>query len=200
MDRTEEQAVVVLERRLGAVAVVDVEIDHGDTGEALGLGRSRGDGDVGEQAETHGTVRLCMMAGRADGGEGAGGRAPGHGAHGVDRRSGGQAGGADAARRQDGVGVQLVQAFARGGIEDAGDIVGRMQPFEIGDGGLGRSAAVARQARVVQRVEHGLQPLRPFRVSGSGPVPDHVGVGEEGCAHDVRLCAAGGLVAFRSTP
>ena len=64
---------------------------------------------------------------------------------------------------------------------------GGMQSLQIGDGGLGRGLAVARQAGGVQRVEHRLQALGPFGMADPGPVVDHVGVGEQGDAHGVRL-------------
>ena len=123
MDGAEEQAVVGLEGSLGAVAVVDVEIDHGDAGHALGLGHAGGDGDVGKQAEAHALARLGMVAGWADGGEGPGRLATGHGADGVDHGPGGEAGGADAARRQDGVGIKLAEAAIRRGGEQAPAVV-----------------------------------------------------------------------------
>src|SRR3546814_7162775 len=60
-----------LESSLGAVAVMDVEIDHGDAFQAPAVaGMPGADGDVVEQAEAHGLGRLGMMAGRADGAEG----------------------------------------------------------------------------------------------------------------------------------
>ena len=69
--------------RLGAVAVMDVEIDHGDALIAVRLARvQRADRDVVEQAEAHGARRLGVVAGRPDGAEGVGDLALGDG---VDR-------------------------------------------------------------------------------------------------------------------
>jgi len=183
VDGAEEQAVVSLEGGLGAVAVVDVEIDHGDPGHTLSLGHAGGDGDIGEHAEAHGGVRLGVVARRADSGEGAGGLAADHGADGIDHGAGGEAGGADAARRQHSVGVQLAQATGRRSGEQAGDMVGGVKAFEVGDGGLGRGMAVEAEVRGVEGVQNGLQPFRALGMADAGAVGQHVGVGEEGDAH-----------------
>jgi hypothetical protein len=53
---------------LGAVAVVDVEIDDRDARQAVGGHRMRGaDGDVVEHAEAHRAGALRVMAGRSNG-------------------------------------------------------------------------------------------------------------------------------------
>ena len=71
MGRGIEQVAVRLERGLGAVAVMDIEIHHGDAAEPVFLaGIKRTDGDVVEQAEAHGPARLGMMARRSHRAEG----------------------------------------------------------------------------------------------------------------------------------
>ena len=50
-----------------------------------------------------------------------------------------------------------------------------MQPLQVGDGGLGRVAAVEVEVGVVERVEHRRQPLGPFGMAGAGAVRQHVG-------------------------
>ena len=62
---------VVPEDVLGAVAVVDVEIDDGDALDAMGrLGVAGGDRRVVEEAEAHRRRRLGVVAGRPGGDEG----------------------------------------------------------------------------------------------------------------------------------
>src|SRR5439155_23010118 len=64
----EELARIVLKAGLRAVAVVDVEIDDPDPLDRVFLLKiTCGDGDVGEEAETHGALGFGMMAGRARG-------------------------------------------------------------------------------------------------------------------------------------
>ena len=53
-----------------AVAVVDIEIDDGYTLQPVVFERMSGaDGNVVEQAETHGPIAFSVVAGRADGAE-----------------------------------------------------------------------------------------------------------------------------------
>jgi hypothetical protein len=67
----EQHPLVAGEDVLGAVAVVDVEVDDGDALQAvLGHGVGGADGDVVEEAEAHGPVALGMVARRAHGAEG----------------------------------------------------------------------------------------------------------------------------------
>src|SRR5439155_25123754 len=68
----EKDAGVGFETGLGAVAVVDVEIDDGDLLEVVFLLKIfGGDGDVGEEAEAHRVGGLGVVAGGSDGGKGA---------------------------------------------------------------------------------------------------------------------------------
>ena len=80
VERAEEDAVVVPEDRLRAVAVVDVEVDDRDALEAeLALRRARRDRDVVEQAEAHRPVGqrvVARAAGRARSRRGAPPRSP----------------------------------------------------------------------------------------------------------------------------
>ena len=63
----EEDGVVVAKDLLGAVAVVDVEVDDRDTRKAeLGLGVAGGDGDVVDEAEAHRAVGERVVPGRPD--------------------------------------------------------------------------------------------------------------------------------------
>ena len=71
MGGAEEEVAVLLERGLGAVAVVDVEVDHGDAGQPVGAPRPLGpDHDIVEEAEPHRPAGLGMVARRAHRAEG----------------------------------------------------------------------------------------------------------------------------------
>ena len=66
-----EQFGIMGESCLGAVAVVDVEVDHGGACETVLLAGVQGpDGDVVEQTEAHGAGRFGMMSGGPDGAKG----------------------------------------------------------------------------------------------------------------------------------
>ena len=128
----QHHARVVAEDVLGAVAVVDVEIDDGDPCQAVRLqGMRGGDGDVVEEAEAHGLVAGGVVAGRAAGDEGVVHLAAHHPVHRHHRAAGGMAGGVQAVRVHAGVGVERVQAFAgRGGFDEV-DVGGVMHPQQL---------------------------------------------------------------------
>ena len=191
VDGGQEQAVVVFERRLGAVAVVNVEIHHRHPRHPFRLSHARRDGDGGEQAEPHGPIRLGMVARRANGGEGAVHLAPRHGPHRVDRRSRRQTGGRHAAGRKHGVGVQRDHPLHRRRVQQARDIGGRMHPFQIHDLGRGRRPPVAGEPCVGQGVQHRLKTLGTFGMSRAGRVRQHRRMGED------RQLVHGGLVISR---
>ena len=71
MHRGEEEAGIAREGRLGPVAVMDIEIRHGDPRQTRLLRRARRQGDIGIDAKAHGEVRARMVAWRAYGAEGA---------------------------------------------------------------------------------------------------------------------------------
>ena len=67
----EEEIAVAFERRLGTVAVVDVEVDHGDARTPVSAPRPlSADHDIVEEAEPHWPARLGMVAGWAHRAEG----------------------------------------------------------------------------------------------------------------------------------
>ena len=192
MDGAEEQAGVVLERRLGAIAVVHVEVDHRHPGHAQRLGFARGDGHIGEQAEPHGLVRLRVVARGTHGGEGAISLAARHGPHRLDRRPRRQSPGPHASRRQHRVSVQRYDAGGGRGVQN---------PLNVGLGvdadqglnlGLRRLATVQRQARVVHGVQHGRQPGGALGVPLAGVVGEHVVVGDEQ-GHESQSSEAAGF-------
>ena len=81
----EEHPAVSTEDILGAVGVMHIEIDDGDTLEAMDGNRVRcADGDVVEKTEPHGAVPLRMMARRPDSTKGTSGLAGHHHVNGLD--------------------------------------------------------------------------------------------------------------------
>src|ERR1700722_12187358 len=121
MNADEEDRAVGVENGLGAVAVVDVEIDDGDFIEAVFLLEvTGGDGDVGEEAESHGRIGLGVVAGRADSVEGAADGAVYDGVAAGEERAGGEQGGVEAGGGDDGVGVEVTAGGA--GLADVIDV------------------------------------------------------------------------------
>ena len=112
--------------RLGAVAVVDVPVDDGDAGGAVGpLGVAGGDDGVVEEAEAHGLARL-RRGGPADARRRRRWRRCRH--HRVDgeaRRARGARAAAIALRRQRRVGVEPGEALGRDRLADRGDVGSR---------------------------------------------------------------------------
>lgn len=195
VDRAQEQTGIMLEGSLGAIAVVHVEIDDGHAGHTERLGDTRRYRHGREQAEAHGPVRLCMVPRRSDGGEGTAGPAIGHGLDRIDDSPRRQPGGSNTARRQHCVGVQLDRPRCRRGIEDAGDVVRRVDAFQIGNRGFGRCVPVEAEVRILDRRHDGRQTLRTFGMSGSCSVLDHVGMGKQGDAHADTIRGRNALVA-----
>ena len=100
MERDEEDAVVVAEDRLRAVAVMDVEVDDRDALEPEpGLRGARGDRDVVEHAEPHRAPGEGVVTGRTDEGEAAAQRR-------LDRGSRRERRGLERRRGADGVAVE----------------------------------------------------------------------------------------------
>ena len=183
MDGAEEQGRVVLETGLGAVAVVHVEIDHGDLGHARRSCRHGGDGGVGEEAKAHGRVGLGVMPWGAHGAERPVHLAPrdrqsrlGHGARCAQGRL-------QTARGHGGVRVEARATVLGFGGEDAVDEGFRMRALQRLAGGLGGFTSVAGEAAILQRVQHGAQALGSFGVPLAVGMADHGGVGEEGKRH-----------------
>ena len=70
MCRAVKQVLVVPERGLGAVAMMDVEVHHGHAGRPVNGARvQRRDPDTIEQTKAHGAGRLGMVARRTNGAE-----------------------------------------------------------------------------------------------------------------------------------
>src|SRR4051794_9127279 len=66
MERNRECRWIGIEGRLGAIAMVHVPVDRGDTAQSVHFaGMQYGDHRIGEQAETHAETRHRVMAWRA---------------------------------------------------------------------------------------------------------------------------------------
>jgi len=112
---------------LGAVAVVNVEIDDRDAlGSMVCLGMARRDGGIVEQAEAHRPFRLGVMAGRPYGNEGIGGTAAHHFVDRVNRAADGAQCRLETAGRHRRIGIEMHHAFARGRIANRRDIFHRV--------------------------------------------------------------------------
>ena len=158
------------EDRLGAVAVVHVEVDDRHARQTVPVECMRGrDRDVVEQAEAHRGLRGGVVAGRAYRAEG---RLRGAGKHGIDRghRRAGRAqrrfGGG---RRQHRVRIQshaLVRARLQHDIEQRHVV----HPQQLSARGAWRFAPVEVIEGGAQGVDHRTQALRPLGVAGTGVV------------------------------
>ncbi len=191
VDRGQEQVRRAHHHRLGAIAVVDVEIHHRHALEPRGLGRAGGNGHRGIDAEPHRPVRLGVMARRPDRAEGPV-ELPGRDAlHRGDRRSAGALGGGEAARRHRGVGIQPHPATDRRSPSDRRHIVCGMHPEQILVLHPRRLAQILVQRRVGQGRDHRRQPVGPFGMSFAGLVGQHVGMGEDRDRHGATIAVGG---------
>ena len=145
---------------LRAVAVVDVEIKHGD---ALGTGGrrfERGDGDVVEIAEAHGFFARGVVAGRAHEAEnifaGAGNFQR------VQRGGNGRAGVAGNVFKERRVGIEIFRRF------EAGEHFGRVGAEDLLVVSAGGRNPSERQLRLAfQQCGRVRNALRAFRVAGA---------------------------------
>ena len=167
-----EDGRVVPKGGLGAVAVMDVPIDDGDTLRAVrALRVAGGDGDGGEEAETHRPVGLGVVAGRAD-------RAEGVGDHARHHRVDGEAGGADrveggfeALGREEGVDLDRHQTLGRRRLGEPLDVaLGMDEPDLPYRGARGGPADEAGEGGGGQRGLDGDEAGGPLGVAGGDQV------------------------------
>jgi hypothetical protein len=184
--RAEHHARVLVERILGAVAVVHVEIQHRDPLQAVGGDRVRGaDRDVVEDAEAHGLAARGVVPGRAHRAERAPRRARHHHVRGGDDRTRRAQRRRKRARVHRGIGIQVRIAARRRRLEDAIDVVRLVDALELLARGLRRLALPEPRAepRRLEGGEDRLQALRRFGVSRAHLVQDAIGMREEDRAH-----------------
>jgi hypothetical protein len=181
MGRAIEQIAVGPEDILGAVAVVDVEVDDGDAlGAIVGPGIVGRDGGGVEQAEAHGAVALGMVTGRA------------HGAkhiieltahHRIDPAGAGAhaaIGRLEALGVHPGIGIERFTALLGGGRLDHLDIALLMRPDDVV--AAPQRCLLARQSGEHLVVEDGidrLQPVGPLGVSERRVMLEAYGMGEQ---------------------
>ena len=157
---------------LGAVAVMHVEIDHGDARQAVRMdGMGGADGDAVEQAEAHGGVAGGMVAGRAHRAEGARCLAAHDRIDGRDHGTSGAPGGLGRFRRHRRVRIKAHEALAvEAGVEDRIDEGLGVHAFRGLAAGQGRFEPVERLDRGAKGFGHRLQARRALGVSGAGVV------------------------------
>jgi hypothetical protein len=127
-----EQPIIGLERGLGAVAVVDIKVDHGDASEPVCPPCMQGaDGYVVEQAEAHRLFGFGMMTGRTHGAKSIV-RLPCEDR--IDRRDhspGGAQSSLSRTRRDDRVGVDRHMSRFRNSAQNSLDMSARMDAPKV---------------------------------------------------------------------
>jgi hypothetical protein len=182
-----QRARLVEEGFLGAVAVVDVEVDDGHPRQAARVERVLGrHGDIVEQTEAHRLDRPRVVAGRAHRAEGVVDLAVDDG---VGRGHGGAGG---ALRGQPAPGVERGVAVDRIGVARRrhvvahdGDGVAAVVALEVGQRHQRRFAVFQQVAdvRSDQLVRDGLQARRGFGVPVAHVVALAIGMAVNGCGH-----------------
>ena len=137
MGRSIEQARVLLEDRLRAITMVDVEVDDSDPVKTMnGAGLMGPDRHIVEDAESHGGACLGVMAGRAHRAEGIGDLTAGDRIHRSRKGARCAQGGFTRSRRQDRIGIERHQPRLRHRSEYALDVLegrrGRFCPVQLG--------------------------------------------------------------------
>ena len=182
----EHHAWIIAEDVLGAVAVVNVEVDDGNPRETVRLQGMRGsNGDVVENAEAHGLIAGGVMARRTAGDKGTGDVAAHHQINRHHRTTSGMVGGLQGMRVHAGVGVEGMPAFGGRGRFDKIDIGGVMHPQQLA--AMRARGFVMRQeieqVGGVQPVVDCTQPRGAFRMPDPHVVQEVAGVGDVGGMH-----------------
>jgi hypothetical protein len=182
------------QRFLGAVAVMDVEVDHGHPRQPARVERVLGgDGDVVEQAKAHRLDRPRVVAGRTHRAEGVldlavdDGVGRGHGG------AGGALRGQPAVCVERGVAVDRIGAARRRHVvAHDGDGVLAMVAFEVLDAHQRRLAVLEQVAdvRSDQLVGDRLQARRRFGVPVAHVVAGAIGMAVDGCGHGIFYCGS----------
>ena len=170
MGRGVEHVMVVPEDILRAIAVMHVEIDHDDALQPVhGAGVIGPDSRAVEQAEPHGAHRFGMVPGRAHGAEGVLRLAANDRIHGGANRPRRAQRRLQRVRRDQRVRVDPAQPLGRNRGLHRIDMRLRMGAQQLRLRSLRRHPPFeSGEARRVQRLQHGAQPVRPFRVIGAG--------------------------------
>ena len=202
--RHHQHAGIALEDVLGAVAVVDVEVDDRDAFEAVRLEGVRGaDGDVVEEAEAHRAAALGVVPGRPHGAERGRALLLQHEVDAEHDGAGGVACRGQRVRVERGVRVEVVQSLlgARGlDLEHVGAVVDARDLIVAGGG-----RRVVAQVLVDPRGDHAVadrhQPLRTLGVVRAHLVEQRRRVGDERGGHGARgrkrTCRVGSGCGYR---
>jgi hypothetical protein len=166
-----EDARVVLEEMLRAVAVMQVPVDDADAADTRRAQRRRGDGNVVEEAETHRARVLGVMARRTHERKAIRDLAGTDGLAEVDEPAGGEARGVVRVRRRRRVGVEHDVRVPRA-RRHARDVARVVDARELGVGR--RPRADAREPRgVPPPIEQDAQAIRPLGMSAARIVREH---------------------------
>ncbi len=188
MGRDEEHPLLVPEKVLRAVAVMDIEIDDRDPGEAAPLERVlRGDGDIAEDAEPHGRLGLGVMSRRPASHEGRPGLPVEHGIDGRDGAPDATERRLERAGRHVRIAVEGDRARCRRGRPDPVEIAPRVTEKHVVVGSLRRLPARETQRR--QRILHRLQSRHLFRMAARHHVLEAGRMGIPDHAHGVPFAA-----------
>ena len=168
--------------------MVDVEIGDGDALQTRILSGAGGESDVGKQAKPHGPRRFSVMTGWSYDAKGALDLSRRHRPRRGDRPAGRQTRGAHGSGGHEGIGIEALVAVARRDGGKRRHVLGAMNALEIREARrLGFVLIEAQVRGVAQGVHRRDQTLGPFRVTGLGPVVQHVGMGVDGEVHDASL-------------
>ena len=143
MGRRIKQVGLVPERRLGAVTMVDIEIDHRDSADAVDCsGMGRGHGNAVEQTESHGSAGFGMVSRGANRAERPPMGTRNHLVDGCNDGAGSPQGSLAGAWRKDRIGVDLGPTVAWHRSENVVNLGPRMDPLNLLDRRVRRRPAL----------------------------------------------------------
>ena len=185
MGRCVEHPRAVPEHGLGAVAVMDVEIDDRNPFEAVGIagvGSTHRDGI--EEAEAHRTGFLGVVARWPDGAEGVAGAAVNDRVHGIDESAGSAQGSFAGTVRDHRVGIDMKEAIRWDGAEHRLDIaLGVHQGEPVPSHRWRHDAVERREFPLIEGLQDPCQSGCPFGMMRSGIMIEKRLMRVEACRH-----------------
>lgn len=183
--RAEQDSCVILDQVLGAVAVVNVEIDDRHAGQAMVIQRvPRRDGDRPEQAEAHGDLALGMVTGRAHRGKGVADLPGQDHVDPAQRRPDRPVCRGERAGREMRIGIQRAPATLGNGIADRIEVAAGMQAQYVVIGGHGGHNPD--KVEPLERPEDGIEPGHLFGMSRRCHVAEAIRMCNQGGGHAGR--------------
>ena len=152
---------------------MDVEVDDSHAAEPLSLSDGGSDGDIREQAEPHRQARLGVMTRWPHRAERPRRLARRNVSNGLGDGPRSMARGYDTARRQEGVFVQFDPPLRRGGTKHGVDVGLAVNAQQVGCLDERRGVGRKIEGRIVQRLQHGAQPIRALGMALAGAVVEH---------------------------